>query len=98
MCRPKLWVRLVWKKVTFEAADPNVLAWYIKNYRPELKSVVDPGHIVRLECLPSGIWGTADVWGRILTYKGSGRTDDSGRESAAEAVCNGLPCQGGGVP
>jgi hypothetical protein len=33
---------------------------------------VDPSHIVRLECLPSGIWGTADVWRRILTHKGHG--------------------------
>jgi hypothetical protein len=24
---------------------------------------------VQLECLRSGIWGTTDVWGRILAYK-----------------------------
>jgi len=58
------------EKVMFEAADPDVFAWYIKNYGPEVNLFVDHSQIVQLECLRSGIWGTADVWGRILTYKG----------------------------
>jgi phosphosulfolactate synthase (CoM biosynthesis protein A) len=53
----------------FEAADPEVFAWYIKNYGPEVNLFVDHSQIVQLECLRSGIWGTADIWGRILTYK-----------------------------
>jgi hypothetical protein len=28
------------------------------------------GQIVQLECLRSGIWGTASLWGRVVTYKG----------------------------
>jgi len=59
------------EKVMFEAADPDVFAWYIKNYGPEVNLFVDHSQIVQLECLRSGIWGTADVWGRILTYKGA---------------------------
>ena len=58
------------EKVMFEAADPEVFTWYIKNYGPEVNLFVDHSQIVQLECVRSGIWGTADVWGRILTYKG----------------------------
>jgi phosphosulfolactate synthase (CoM biosynthesis protein A) len=57
------------EKVMFEAADPEVFAWYIKNYGSELNLFVDHSQIVQLECVRSGIWGTADIWGRILTYK-----------------------------
>jgi phosphosulfolactate synthase (CoM biosynthesis protein A) len=57
------------EKVMFEAADPEVFAWYIKNYGPEVNLFVDHSQIVQLECLRSGIWGTADIWGRILTSK-----------------------------
>lgn len=58
------------EKVMFEAADPGVFAWYIKNYGPEINLFVDHSQIVQLECLRRGIWGTASLWGRVLTYKG----------------------------
>lgn len=57
------------EKVMFEAADPEVFAWYIKNYGPEVNLFVDHSQIVQLECLRSGIWGTASLWGRVVTYK-----------------------------
>jgi phosphosulfolactate synthase (CoM biosynthesis protein A) len=57
------------EKVMFEAADPEVFAWYIKNYGPEVNLFVDHSQIVQLECLRRGIWGTASLWGRVLTYK-----------------------------
>lgn len=56
-------------KVMFEAADPAVFDWYVKNYGPELNLFIDHSQLVQLECLRSGIWGTASVWGRILTYR-----------------------------
>ncbi len=56
-------------KVMFEAADPQVFAWYIKNYGPEVNLFVDHSQIVELECIRSGIWGTKSLWGRVLTYK-----------------------------
>jgi phosphosulfolactate synthase (CoM biosynthesis protein A) len=56
--------------VMFEAADPEVFAWYVKNYGPEVNLFVDHSQIVQLECLRSGIWGTASLWGRVVTYKG----------------------------
>jgi phosphosulfolactate synthase (CoM biosynthesis protein A) len=55
--------------VMFEAADPEVFSWYIKNYGPEVNLFVDHSQIVQLECLRSGIWGTKSLWGRVLTYK-----------------------------
>jgi len=58
------------EKVMFEAADPDVFAWYIKNYGPEVNLFVDHSQIVQMECLRSGIWGTKSLWGRVLTYKG----------------------------
>ena len=58
------------EKVMFEAADPEVFAWYVKNYGPEVNLFVDHSQIVQLECLRSGIWGTRSLWGRVLTYKG----------------------------
>jgi len=57
------------ENVMFEAADPAVFTWYVKNYGPEVNLFVDHSQIVQLECVRSGIWGTSDVWGRIVTYK-----------------------------
>src|SRR5919108_523962 len=61
------------EKVMFEAADPEVFAWYIKNYGAEVNLFVDHSQIVQLECLRSGIWGTKSLWGRVVTYKGTER-------------------------
>lgn len=57
------------EKLMFEAADPDVFAWYIKNYGPEVNLFVDHSQIVQLETLRRGIWGTKSLWGRVLTYK-----------------------------
>jgi len=54
----------------FEAADPPVFEWYVKNYGAEVNLFVDHSQIVQLECLRAGIWGTMSTWGRIQTYKG----------------------------
>jgi phosphosulfolactate synthase (CoM biosynthesis protein A) len=58
------------EQLMFEAADPAVFAWYIRNYGPEVNLFIDHSQIVQLECLRSGIWGTKSLRGRILTYKG----------------------------
>jgi phosphosulfolactate synthase (CoM biosynthesis protein A) len=57
------------ENVMFEAAEPEVFSWYIKNYGPEVNLFVDHSQIVQLETLRQGIWGTKDLWGRILSYK-----------------------------
>ncbi len=58
------------ERIMFEAADPEVFAWYIKHYGPEVNLFVDHSQIVQLESLRQGIWGTASLWGRVLTYRG----------------------------
>jgi phosphosulfolactate synthase (CoM biosynthesis protein A) len=57
------------ENVMFEAADPDVFAWYIKNYGIDVNLFIDHSQIVQLECLRAGLWGTHDTWGRMLTYK-----------------------------
>ncbi len=52
-------------KVMFEAADPPVFEWYVKNYGNEVNLFADHSQIVQLEALRSGIWGTKSTWGRI---------------------------------
>lgn len=59
------------EKTMFEAADPPVFEWYVKNYGVDINLFVDHSQIVQLECLRSGIWGTKSSWGRVMTYKGS---------------------------
>lgn len=58
------------EKLMFEASDPEVFSWYIKNYGPEVNLFVDHSQVVQLECLRRGIWGPKSLWGRVLTYKG----------------------------
>jgi len=57
------------QKLMFEAADPDVFAWYIKSYGADVNLFVDHSQIVQLECLRAGIWGTKSLWGRVVTYK-----------------------------
>jgi phosphosulfolactate synthase (CoM biosynthesis protein A) len=61
------------EKLMFEAADPDVFAWYIKNYGADVNLFVDHSQIVQLECLRAGIWGTKSLWGRVVTYKGANK-------------------------
>jgi phosphosulfolactate synthase (CoM biosynthesis protein A) len=56
-------------KTMFEAADPAVFEWYIKNYGPDVNLFVDHSQIVQLECLRAGIWGTKSSWGRVASFK-----------------------------
>jgi phosphosulfolactate synthase (CoM biosynthesis protein A) len=53
----------------FEAAEPEVFSWYVKNYGPDVNLFVDHSQIVQLECLRAGIWGTQDTWSRMLRYE-----------------------------
>ncbi len=55
--------------VMFEAADPDVFSWYVRNYGIDVNLFVDHSQIVQLECLRSGLWGTKSTWGRIVTYR-----------------------------
>ena len=57
------------EKLMFEASDPDVFAWYVKNHGADVNLFVDHNQIVQLECLRAGMWGTKSLWGRIVTYK-----------------------------
>jgi phosphosulfolactate synthase (CoM biosynthesis protein A) len=56
------------EKLMFEAADPKVFEWYIRNFGNDINLFVDHSQIIQLECLRSGIWGTAESWGRVVGY------------------------------
>lgn len=56
-------------RVMFEAAEPAVFSWYIRNFGPEVNLFVDHSQIVQLEALRRGMWGTAELWGKVVTYK-----------------------------
>lgn len=57
------------EQVMFEAADPAVFRWYIKNYGPDVNLFVDYSQIYQLECLRAGIWGDASLFGRVHTFR-----------------------------
>jgi len=52
----------------FEAADPEVFEWYIKNFGPNVNLFVDNSQIVECECMRSGLWGKTSSWGRVASY------------------------------
>ncbi|HEX7370803.1 MAG TPA: phosphosulfolactate synthase [Rhodanobacteraceae bacterium] len=52
--------------VMFEAADPPVYEWYIKNYGNEVNLFVDHSQILQLEGLRQNIWGNKSTWGRVV--------------------------------
>ena len=60
------------ERLMFEAADPDVFTWYVKTYGAEVNLFVDHSQILQLETLRQGLWGTADVWGRIAGYPRDG--------------------------
>jgi phosphosulfolactate synthase (CoM biosynthesis protein A) len=55
-------------KVMFEAADPSVFNWYIREFGAHVNLFVDHSQIVQLSCLREGIWGKADTFGKITTF------------------------------
>lgn len=61
--------RLGLEKCMFEAADPEVFSWYVKNYGPDVNLFVDHSQIVQLETLRRGMWGTKSLWGRVVSFK-----------------------------
>ncbi len=52
----------------FEAADPQVFEWYIKNFGPNVNLFIDNSQIVECECIRSGLWGKVSTWGRVTSY------------------------------
>ncbi|KAI0837108.1 synthase [Hypoxylon sp. FL0890] len=57
------------EKVMFEAADPAVFNWYIREFGVDVNLFVDHSQIVQLAGLRAGIWGKSDTFGKITTYR-----------------------------
>lgn len=57
------------EKILFEAAEPKVFEWYIKNFGAEVNLFIDHSQALMLEAVRSGIWGSSSIWNRIHTYK-----------------------------
>jgi phosphosulfolactate synthase (CoM biosynthesis protein A) len=57
------------EKVMFEAADPAVFNWYIREFGVDVNLFVDHSQIVQLTCLRCGIWGMADTFGKVVSYR-----------------------------
>jgi phosphosulfolactate synthase (CoM biosynthesis protein A) len=53
------------ERIMFEAAEPAVFEWYIRNYGHHINLFVDHSQILQLEGLRQGIWGMEHSWGRI---------------------------------
>lgn len=57
------------ENVMFEAADPKVFNWYVREFGSDITVFVDHSQIVQLSCLREGIWGMADTFGKITTFR-----------------------------
>ncbi|KAL2172335.1 hypothetical protein VTG60DRAFT_6174 [Thermothelomyces hinnuleus] len=56
-------------KVMFEAADPKVFNWYVREFGADVNLFVDHSQIVQLSGLREGIWGMADTFGKVVTFR-----------------------------
>ena len=64
------------ERMMFEAAEPAVFEWYIKNYGPDVNLFIDHSQALHLESLRSGVWGPSPLFGRVVTYRGSTASRD----------------------
>ncbi|KAK3681952.1 hypothetical protein LTR37_020719 [Vermiconidia calcicola] len=56
-------------KVMFEAADPSVFNWYVREFGIDVNLFVDHSQIVQLAGLRAGIWGKSDTFGKITSFR-----------------------------
>lgn len=57
------------ERVMFEAAEPAVFNWYVREFGVDVNLFVDHSQVVQLSCLRAGIWGMADTFGKIATFR-----------------------------
>jgi phosphosulfolactate synthase (CoM biosynthesis protein A) len=57
------------EKIIFEAAEPKVFEWYIKNFGPEVNVFIDHSQALLLEAVRSGVWASNSLFNRVFTYK-----------------------------
>ena len=49
-------------KWMFEAADPVVFKWYLKNFGADVNLFIDHSQVVEFTAWKSGLWGNPDIW------------------------------------
>ncbi|KAF7116267.1 hypothetical protein CNMCM5793_004343 [Aspergillus hiratsukae] len=76
------------ERVMFEAADPKVFNWYIREFGIDVNLFVDHSQIVQLSCLRQGIWGTADTWGLVQLLAHGFDVGELATARRKEAECN----------
>lgn len=57
------------ERLQFEAADPMVFTWYVKNFGSEVNLFIDQSQIMELEATRTGVWGKSLTWGRVATFQ-----------------------------
>ena len=57
------------ERIIFEAAEPKVFEWYVRNFGPEVNVFVDHSQALLLEAVRSGVWGSNSLFNRVFTYK-----------------------------
>ena len=57
------------EKVMFEAAEPEVFNWYVREFGADVNLFVDHSQIVQLSCLREGIWGMGDTFGKVVSFR-----------------------------
>jgi phosphosulfolactate synthase (CoM biosynthesis protein A) len=54
----------------FEASDPPVFKWYLKQFGPDVNLFIDHSQIVEFTAWKTQLWGDRDIWkDKILSYK-----------------------------
>lgn len=66
----KLVDKFGYKKWMFEASDPPVFKWYLKNVSKDVNLFIDHSQIVEFAAWKLGLWGDRAIWkGKKLSYK-----------------------------
>jgi phosphosulfolactate synthase (CoM biosynthesis protein A) len=55
----------------FEASDPPVFKWYLKQFGPDVNLFIDHSQIVEFTAWKTQLWGDIDIWkdNKTLSYK-----------------------------
>jgi phosphosulfolactate synthase (CoM biosynthesis protein A) len=54
----------------FEASDPPVFKWYLKQFGPDVNLFIDHSQIVEFTAWKTQLWGDRDIWkDKILSYE-----------------------------
>jgi len=65
----KLVDRFGFKNIMFEASDPPVFKWYLKNFGRNVNLFIDHSQIVEFTAWKTGLWGDTEIWkGKQLHY------------------------------